>query len=119
MTAVPFFRMAVARALVALVLALAMPVQWEAFCGGWQSPHEAMACCHRASRDDGPSAAFGCCAAQEQSRHAQSQPPVVVAHQLVLAQMPVPAAARVRARLGSTRTARSADSRLLASVFLI
>ncbi|HEX9368971.1 MAG TPA: hypothetical protein VF921_20240 [Vicinamibacterales bacterium] len=115
----PHVRTAVGRSLVALVLALTMPASWEAFCGGWQSPQQAMACCHRASHDGGPSAAFSCCAAQEQTRHAQSPMSAMPAIRLMSANLPVPVAAIVHLRLESPRRARSADSRLLASVFLI
>jgi hypothetical protein len=112
-------RIAIARSLIALVLTLAMPAQWEAFCGGWQSPQEAMACCHRASHDDGPSAAFTCCVAQEQSRHAQSPVTSVVAVPATHA-TPLLFAPRVLPIcINSTRPARTAETRLLASVFLI
>ena len=119
MEAVLHSRPSVARALLAVLLTLALPAQWEAFCGGWQSPQEAMACCHRASHDEGPSAAFSCCAAQEQGRHAQSQ---ISAGAAVSSTPSTPllfASAVLPVHVGSTRPARAADTRLLASVFLI
>jgi hypothetical protein len=116
---VPSCRLAAGRLLVAVVLTLAMPAQWEAFCGGWQSAPQAMACCHRAAHDAGPPAAFSCCTAQEQARHAQSPISAMPAIQLVSANLPVPAAATAPFCPEPPRPARSADSRLLASVFLI
>ena len=112
-------RMVIARMLVAAALTLAMPAQWEAFCGGWQSPQQAMACCHRESHDAAPSAAFNCCAAQEQARHAQSPVSAMPAIQLVSATVPIPVVATAHLRPASPRPARPADSRLLASVFQI
>ena len=119
MTEMSCFRLGAGRAFLALVLTLAMPAHWEAFCGGWQSPQQAMACCHRASHDKGPSAAFSCCAAQEQTRHAQSPISAVPAIQLVPANLPLPVATAARLCPESTRRARPTDSRLLASVLLI
>jgi hypothetical protein len=113
------FRVAACRILVAVVVTLAMPAQWEAFCGGWQSAPQAMGCCHRASHDAGPSAAFSCCAAQEQTRHAQAPISAMPAIQLMSTNLPVPVAATAPVRPEPPRRARSADSRLLASVFLI
>jgi hypothetical protein len=113
------FRVAAGRILLSVVLTLAMPAQWEAFCSGWESPEQAMACCHEASHDEGPSAAFSCCAAQEQARHAQSPVFAIPAIPLVPVNLPVPAAATARFHDESPRRARSGDPRLLASVFLI
>jgi hypothetical protein len=115
----PSTRVVIARTLIAIVLTLAMPVQWEAFCGGWQSPAQAMACCHRASHEKGPSTAFNCCAAQEQTRHGQSPISAVPVVPLVSANLPVPPLTTARLCPESPRRARSVDSRLLASVFLI
>ncbi len=113
------FRLSRVRALVAVLLALALPANWEAFCAGWQSPQEAMACCHRASHDEGRSAAFSCCASQEQTRHAQSPASAVAAVPPANATSMVFAARQLPVRAGSTRPTRSVDVRLLASVFLI
>jgi hypothetical protein len=113
------FRVAAGRVLVAVLLTLALPVPWAAFCSGWDSPREAMACCHRASHHDGPSAASSCCAAQEQKRHAQSASRVVMSAPLVLSCLPIPVPTDRRFPLVPLRAARPADARLLSSVFLI
>jgi hypothetical protein len=118
MAFVSHFRAAAAR-LLAVVLTLALPAQWEAFCAGWQSPAQAMACCQKASHEEGPSAASSCCAAQEQTRHAQAPVSAMPAVQLVAASLPVPAASTAHFYDESPRRARSGDPRLLASVFLI
>jgi hypothetical protein len=119
MACVSSFRVAAGRVLVAVVLALAMPAPWDAFCGGWQSPEQAMACCHRASHDAGPSAASSCCAGREQTRHAQAPGAATPAIQLVSLNLPVPPAKTAHLRVESPRRPRPADSRLLDSVFLI
>ena len=119
MAIVSCFRVAAVRLFLAAVLTLAMPAQWDAFCSGWQSPHEAMACCQHASHDAGPSAAFNCCAAQEQTRHAQSPVSAMPAIRLVSTILPVPVPTLAHLSPASSRRARPADSRLLASVFQI
>lgn len=119
MASVSCLRVAAGRVLVAVLLTLAMPAPWEAFCGGWESPQEAMVCCHRSSHEEGPSAAFSCCAAREQTRHAQSPTVVALTAPLVLSHLPVPGPTEMRVLVVSPRSARPADARLLASVFLI
>ena len=57
--------------LIVLFGGIAAPVT----CAGWQvSPSDRMACCQRAQHDacDNQSAADDCCAAEEQSRHAEA-----------------------------------------------
>lgn len=119
MALVSCLRLAAGRIFLAVALTLVMPAQWEASCGGWQSPQEAMACCQRESHNAGSSVASNCCAAQEQARHAQSPVSAMPAIQPVFAAWPGPVVATAHLRPASPRRARSADSRLLASVFLI
>lgn len=119
MAPVSRFRLPAGQILLAVVLTLAMPAQWEAFCGGWQSPQQAMACCAHASHDVERSVASSCCLSQEQARHAQSPLIAMPTIRLVPAHLPVPAAAPARFYDESPRRARSGDARLLAAVFLI
>jgi len=119
MVAVARFRTIGLRAMTATLLAVAVPIQWQAFCEGWQSPQHAMACCHRANHDDDAGAAFGCCDSQEQSQHAQAPGVAVLSHDPVGLSERVPVLALARRHAESTRRAGTIDSRLLGSVFLI
>lgn len=119
MATVSRLRLPAGRLLLAVLLTLAVPAQWEAVCGGWQSPQQAMACCEHASHDADLSAAFNCCASQEQARHAHSPVSAMPAIRLVSATLPVPVVRTAHFRAASPRRARTVDSRLLAAVFLI